>query len=238
MKRLFKLSLLTLILLAVLGVCLLSASIYTYSTLTKETLIARLSFDRTGNDRYELHLATRDGCDERTFEIYGDQWRLDAQFLKWKYWALLFGLDSQYRLDRVQGRYKDVSEQNTRREMAYDLAPDTSLDIVGVAAGLGPLNFLLDATYGSSTYQDIATDRAFYVYKTPTGIITRSEPEKQAGSERGRDGALPVDVSRACGARPGLWERISHWADAAVGAVLGRASAAERLFPAGTGPVH
>lgn len=238
MKRFVKLSLSALILLAFVGVCLLSASVYTYSTLTKETLIAELRFDRSGDDRYTLHLTTRGGCEQRSFQIYGDQWRLDAQFLKWKYWALLLGLDSQYRLDRVQGRYKDVAEQNSRHEMAYELAPDTSLDIVNLAAGLGPLNFLLDASYGSSTYQDIATNRVFYVYKTPTGIITRSQPEEQTAPARGADGALPVDVRRACGARPGVWERISRWADAAVGSVLGRASAAERLFPDGARRVH
>lgn len=221
MKRFIKISLLPLVLLGVVVVCLLSASVYTYSTLTKETRIAELQFQQMGQDRYALRLRTRGGCDEQTFTIFGDQWRLDAQFVKWKYWALLLGLDSQYRLDRIQGRYKDVTEQNTRREVAYDLAPSTSVDVVGVAEALGPLNFLLDASYGSSTYQDIATDRVFYVYKTTTGIITRSEPRPRPEGTPAA-GTLPVDVHRACGAPPGAWERISRWTDNVVASLLKR----------------
>src|SRR3970040_1257910 len=112
MRKLVTFSLLTVCILAGILVLLLSASIYTFNVLTDETVVAELWFDRTGNREYLAHLRTGNRCEERTFPVIGDQWRVDAEFVKWKYWALLFGLDSQYRLDRLEGRYGSAGEQN------------------------------------------------------------------------------------------------------------------------------
>ena len=216
MRRAFKLSLSLLVLLAAFGVVLLTATIYTYSTLTAETLIAELRFDRTGERQYLAHLQTGDRCAERTFPVFGDQWRVDAEFLKWKYWALLLGLDSQYRLDRLEGRYRAAAEQNSEPNVAHDLSEATAVDIVSLAERLGRWNFVLDATYGSSTYQDIDVDNIYYVYRTTTGIITRHEP-RPVQQERGEP--LSVTIDGACGG-PSLWRRFTEWTDDGVVAAL------------------
>lgn len=192
---------------------LFSASFYTYSVLTDEARIAELRFEQFGPRRYVATLLTGDGCVERMFEIYGDQWRIDAEFIKWKYWATLFGLDAQYRLDRLEGRYVSIEDQNSGPRLAHDLRPETSVDLVALSNGLGPLNVLVDTTYGSSAYQDIDVSRRFVVYRTQTGIITRSELLAQP--EPGVSG-LAVEINRGCGAGPGVWRRVSDWADAAV----------------------
>ena len=94
MRRIFKFSLLAVVLFAAVSLVLLTATVYTYDRLSAETLIAELRFDAMGERQYLAQLRTGDRCSERTFVVLGDQWRVDAQFLKWKYWALLFGLDS------------------------------------------------------------------------------------------------------------------------------------------------
>ncbi len=209
------------VLLAALAVVLLSASIYTFHQLTDETLIAELRFDRSGERQYAAHLRTGDRCEERELPIYGDQFRVDAEFLKWKYWALLFGLDSQYRLDRLEGRYASTAEQNTQPKLAHDLAEGTALDIVDVAGALGRWNFLIDATYGSSTYQDIDSANIYYVYRTQTGIITRTSPRPAPAQGL----PLEVEINRACGGEAPLWERVTKWTDDRV------ARGAMRLLP-------
>ncbi|HLF10417.1 MAG TPA: hypothetical protein VJA26_04320 [Gammaproteobacteria bacterium] len=213
MRKLVTFSLLTVCILAGLLVLLLSASIYTYSVLTDETVIAELRFDRTGNREYLAYLRTGNRCEEHVYPVVGDQWRVDAEFLKWKYWALLFGLESQYRLDRLEGRYRSVDEQNNNPNLAHDLGEGTAIDVVELASALGPVNFLTDATYGSSTYQDIDPRQVYYVSKTPTGIITRSAsrpvPERDAET-------LAIAIERGCGAQPTLWPRIVAWTDEAA----------------------
>jgi hypothetical protein len=216
MRRLFRVSLLLVLLFAAVSVVLLTATVYTYSRLTAETVIAELRFDATGARQYLAHLRTGDRCDERTYPVYGDQWRVDAEFLKWKYWALLFGLDSQYRLDRLEGRYRSAAEQNSEQKLAHDLGEKTAVDVVTLAESLGSWNFLLDATYGSSTYQDIDVDNVYYVYRTTTGIITRHEPRPVASPE---EDALTVTIDGACG-KPSKWRRFAEWTDDNVVAAL------------------
>jgi hypothetical protein len=205
MRRLIRISL-SLAVVAVLAfVLLISASIHTFRALTGETLIAEIEFDRAGDKRYRAHLRTGDFCSEQAFPLLGDQWRIDAQFLKWHYWAGLLGLESQYRLERLEGRYVDVNEQNQAPTLAHALAPPSAIDIGVFAGRLGGLNFLADASYGSSTYHDIDTGRVYLVYKSPTAIFTRSRPRAEAQAA----GGLAVVVRHGCGARPSLWARTA-----------------------------
>ena len=216
MRRAFKYSLSLVVILAALAVVLLAATVYTYDRLTAETLIAELRFDATGERQYVAYVRTGDRCEERTFPVLGDQWRVDAEFLKWKYWALLLGLDSQYRLDRLEGRYRSVAEQNSQPNVAHDLAERTAVDLVALAQSLGSWNFLLDATYGSSTYQDIDVGDVYYVYRTTTGIITRHEPRPVQPT----GGApLSITITGACG-EPSLWRRFTEWTDGSVVAAI------------------
>jgi hypothetical protein len=210
MRKLVQVSLFTICILVGLLALLLSASIYTYNALTNETVIAELRFDRTAPREYTAYLRTGNRCEERAYRVLGDQWRIDAQFLKWRYWALLFGLESQYRLDRLEGRYRAVDEENNNPNLAHDLRAGTALDVVTFADALGPLNFLADATYGSSTYQDIDPRLVYYVSNTTTGIISRSM--SRTTPERDAD-PLAIAIERGCGARRPLWPRIAEWTD-------------------------
>jgi len=137
--------------------------------------------------------------------------------LKWQYWALLLGLDSQYRLDRLEGRYRLVEDQNAAPKIAHDLGDDTAVDVVSIARTLGSWNFLLDATYGTSTYEDIDPARVYRVYRTTTGIITRSEP-RPTDSPPGEP--LSIDVTAACGAEPSMWRKVTRSTDGVAVALL------------------
>lgn len=210
MARLIKCSLLSIPVLLLLGLLLVSAWLHTWNSLTRESLIAELRFEPVAEKHFRALLATGDRCDVQPFEINGDQWRIDAHFIKWKYWASLLGLDAMYRLDRLEGRYSNITEQNLRHKLSHDLANDSAIDMVGVAEGLGRFNFLFDASYGSSTYHFIDTTRVYRVYRTQTGIITRSEA-LPAPADNG--GILSIEISLACDHDPGIWRRASAWLD-------------------------
>lgn len=213
MRRVFRISL-VLAVAAVTGfLLLLTASIYSFNVLTDESLIAEIEFDRTAGQSYIAYLRTGDFCAEGTYAVLGDQWRIDAQFLKWRYWASLLGLKSHYRLERLEGRYREVEQQNTRPKLAHGLAPASAIDIGGLAGRLGRLNFLVDASYGSSTYHDIDTNLTYLIYKSPTSIFTRSRPRASAQV----DGeALSVEVRHACSTEPGVLAKAAGWVNRAV----------------------
>jgi hypothetical protein len=197
-------------------VALFSGSLYTYSVLTDEALVAELRFTERGRQRFEATLITDDGCTLRTFELYGDQWRLDAQFLKWHNWALLLGLDAHYRLTRIEGRYSSIEDQNTRPNRAWALDDEPALDLAGLVSGTARWNFLVDSTYGSSTFLPIETGAVHRVYRTQTGLIARTA----ALPEYRREDSVTVEIRSACGGRPGAWERFTVWLDRSFGRVF------------------
>jgi len=207
MIRLLKLITLPVLILLIGAALLFTSWLYTFQRLTEEAPVAEISFDPIGDKVYRAHLSTGDRCRVDQFDIYGDQWRVDAQFVKWKYWATLLGLSSMYRLDRIEGRYEDVDEQNRARTKAYALPRATAIDATGIAAALGRLGFLLDASYGSSTFDHIDAEREYRIYKTQTGLITRSQPRSRAG------GGPSIDIDRACGGHGGGWRSFSDWFD-------------------------
>ena len=192
----------------VLLLSLFSVSYFGYSNLTSETRIAELSFTQIDTDEYLVNLATGDFCEVRSFAGLGDQWRLDASFLNWKYWAAALGCESKYRLDRLEGRYANVAMQNNRSGLSHKLGEPTLLDIARFSEGLGQFNFFADAAYGSSTFHDIDVTQIYDVYKTPTGIISRKREHPGIDFQQN---VLSIEINNACGSKPGVWFRFSYW---------------------------
>jgi len=141
----------------------------TYSALTEEELIASIIFNNENNQTkiYKATLYDADNSKIDDYIIYGDQWRIDAGFVKMKYWANVLGVDSRYTLNRFEGRYKNISEENTKKHKAYQIEDHQLIEY---------FSYFFDTTYGSSTYQDIALRTKYKVLKTQTGLMVREEP--------------------------------------------------------------
>lgn len=218
MRTVVKVSVLAVAAVGAVVTVLLSASVHTFHRLGDETIIAELTFDRTGEHEYTAFLRTGNRCEERMFPLVGDQWRIDAQFLQWRYWAAALGLDAQYRVDRLDGRFRPRQDDDGKPTISHPLPPTTALDVVEFAGKLGPLNFLVDSSSGSSPFQSFDTRRVYYVTKTADGIVTRTAPRAQAriGTE-----ALAIAIERGCSAPQPLWPRVAAWTDEMIASALG-----------------
>ncbi|MDC0598543.1 hypothetical protein OAP18_01675 [Gammaproteobacteria bacterium] len=192
-RRLVFLSLFVLI--ALLGM----SPFYIYEQFNTEVPVAKLEFQQISNQEFIAKLSQGDFCEQEQFAIFGDQWRLDASFMKWKGPAVALGLESRYRLDRLEGRYRIAAEQNTSKTMAHNLAPEVWLDIFEDKEVEGEPRYLIDTTFGTSVYLDIDTQKIYTVYKTEDGLIAKAEarpvPEYQ-------NGLLVIEVNRGCGMAP------------------------------------
>jgi len=147
---------------------------WTYTALTQETLIATVQFTKP-YDSSGFHIAHLNGENGKVvgdFNIYGEQWRIDAKFMKMKYWSNILKLDSRYVLERFEGRYKKNEDQNTKQNLSYDLGENTLLERFTLL-GWNPF---VDIEYGSSVYQEITLNQRFEIYKTPTGFVVRRAP--------------------------------------------------------------
>ena len=208
-RRLLRWGFRALAILCVAGVALLAGSpFYIYARFTREKPVAELFFRQIGPQHYIAYLATGDFCVIHSYPLYGDQWRIDASFLKWTNFGTLLGLDSRYRLDRLSGRYAAVAEENVRPHQAYDLAPEVLFDIFRLGAIGAKGARLADTEYGSSAYMDIDVTRRYIVYKSQSGLFARSEP---LAATRSADGRLTIRISRACGSKPGTIETVSRY---------------------------
>jgi hypothetical protein len=188
---------------------LCSAPFYVYGRFNAEQPIAEISFKQLDHKRYQAYLATGDLCSVQTYELHGDQWQLDASFVKWRGLGTLLGLESLYRLDRLSGRFADVSEQNAAAGLSYDVAPPVFIDVFPRQRGeRGLAGLLVDTHYGSSVYLDIDTTRRYRVYKTEDALIARAME-----SPADNPGEVTLVIDKACGRHSGLIARMVSMAN-------------------------
>jgi hypothetical protein len=188
-------------------VLLLASNLYTYHRLTSEAPIAELRFRQLAPFEFEATLAWGDFCSERKFVLYGDQWRLDAQFLKWRPWANLLGLDALYRIERLGGRYADTGLENSQAHLAHALHAADGPDLPALLARHDSVISPVDTLYGSSVYAAMDPGQLYRVYRGQSGLLVRQEP--LLGAAAGSSG-LTIAINKACGEEAGWLERLLH----------------------------
>jgi len=195
MRRLFWGASLTVLVLFGTSVLLLFTNIYTFNRLTDEAPIAKLRFTQLAPQKYAVELRSGDFCKAQTFVLYGDEWRIDARFLKWKPLANLVGLDAMYRLERLTGRYRTVSDENSNRHQAWRIGRQPGFDLFSYAKRDWKYWSPVDTFYGSSVYEAIDPEREFTVYRSQSGLLVRKTSAAPAHYE---DGALVIHIEKGC----------------------------------------
>lgn len=176
---------------AVVG--LLGLNVQTYHRLTYERQVASIEIRQKGPQLFDATV-TEPPSEQNpqgvtnTFELHGDEWRIEARVLKWKPWANVLGLDSQYRLDRFSGRYSDTQQELTAERSAYDIRPTRSsgLDLWPIAREYSEYLPVVDTLYGSGAYMPMSDGARFEVRITQNGLIAR--PTNEAAAEASSSG--------------------------------------------------
>jgi hypothetical protein len=181
---------------AALGAALLGQNVQTYSRLTYERPVASLSVRRLAPQYFEVTV-TQPAAEElpaRTavYPVNGDEWRMEAQVLKWKPWANIVGLDSQYRLDRLSGRYQNIEQERTGARSVHALYADAdprglpwSLSVWDVARKYRRYVDAVDTLYGSGAYMPMADGATYEVWITQSGLIARPTNEAARAASAG-----------------------------------------------------
>jgi hypothetical protein len=202
-KRVLLFPLVSLLFVAGAVLLLVGSNLYTFHRLTDESPIAELRFRKTGSQEYEATIAYGDFCHPEKHLLYGDQWRMDAQFLKWRPWANLLGFDSMYRVERLAGRYLDVQEENTRHHLSYELYPEEQLDLLLILDSYNGHLSPVDTLYGSSVYDAMQEDTLYRVYRTQSGLLARKSEPVDIDST-----GLTIEINKACGAETGWFRHL------------------------------
>jgi hypothetical protein len=155
-----------------------AVNLQTYSRLAYERPIAQIVFESRGPQRYRATLTRIPGGDMQMLVLAGDEWQLDARVLKWKGWANVIGFDSQYRLERVSGRYRDIEQEKHAERTVYGLSENPGADLWTLSTEYPKWLPFIDAVYGSATYLPMADGARYEVALTQSGLIAR--PVNQA----------------------------------------------------------
>lgn len=151
----------------------IATNLYTYARLTNEEPVADLIFKSTGPQRYQATLIRSPSGQMQVFAVNGDEWQLDARVLKWRGWATMLGMDAQYRLERLNGRYLDIEQERTAPRTVYGLSEALEHDLWKWAVDHPTWLPFVDATYGSATFLPMSDGARYRVTMSQTGLLAR-----------------------------------------------------------------
>jgi hypothetical protein len=152
---------------------LVASNLATYHRLTQEQDVLTIMFTRLGPQQYLARLSFEDGR-TASYEVNGDEWQVDARVLKWQSYAHLLGMEPQYRLERLSGRYLDPASGQS--VTSHELARDQGLDLWRLIRNYSlPL---ADTLYGSAVYLPMADRAEFSVSIAPAGLVARPVNER------------------------------------------------------------
>ena len=165
---------------AAAAVAMAALNVLTYHRLTYERPVATIELHKKGDRFFDATLteppieATAQET-SRTYEIHGDEWRIEARVLKWKPWANTLGLDSQYQLDRLSGRYEDTESELHAERSVYDLKPVSKyhLDLWKLARHDSRYAPMVDTLYGGGVFMPMRDGAKYEVWITQSGLIAR-----------------------------------------------------------------
>lgn len=169
---------------------LLVQNIQTYARLTYERPVATVQLRQLASRYFEVTVTqppilAGDLTRTAVYPVNGDDWRIEAQVLKWKPWANVLGLDTQYRLDRLSGRYEDIELERTGARSVHALTGgDAGTEILGttvpwkISAWDAARRYrhyvnAVDTLYGSAAYMPMADGARYEVWITQSGLIAR-----------------------------------------------------------------
>ena len=150
----------------------LSASTQGYRALTGEEIAMTVTTMPTGPRAFQAFVEFADGRDT-TLSVQGDQLLVDAHILKWRYIGNLLGLQTQYELDRLTGRYVDIEDQRQLESTIHSLKTNKPVDLYKLVGRFSFLALLVDAEYGSATYIGVQEPARFQVTVSTTGLLVR-----------------------------------------------------------------
>lgn len=158
---------------------LLASNLYTYQRLVYEQAVAEVSFERLSEQQYRAEINALDSDFQQVVNLMGDEWQLDAQVLTWQGMATLLGMDANYRLHRIAGRYLDIDEEQQRPRSVFSLLNKPAMvesekfDMWQLAHKYQDLLHWIDASYGSAVFLPMTDGAKYSVAISRTGLIAR-----------------------------------------------------------------
>ena len=162
-------------------------NVQTYARLTYERPIATITLDQVGPQHFSAELSYPEGAQvpadqPAAYDIHGDEWRIEARVLRWKPWANVLG--GAGAVVGVPGARENVVLAPERS--AYDLRPESRVDLWALGREYDILSGAVDTFYGSGAAMPMADGAQYDVWITQSGLIARpTNPQAEEASAGG-----------------------------------------------------
>ncbi len=112
-------------------------NLQTYKALTKERIVAEISFEKVSGDEdtYTVNMVLDGGQEIREKGFIGDEFQLSARVIRFAPLEQILGYDSVYRLEVMESRYADrYNVQRVSQAVSYGkkLHEEAGLDVYGL----------------------------------------------------------------------------------------------------------
>lgn len=119
-----------------------------YRLLDEEAPVVDVDAHILSPQRWTVTLSWPDAA-TRKVQLDGDDWRIEAVVLKWKF---LVGLPPLYRLDRIDGRYDDAAKEQNAPRTVVALGSADGFDLLDLHRQYPRALPMVDAVYGSGAF--------------------------------------------------------------------------------------
>ncbi len=152
--------------------------VQSYLGLTGDIKVARVHAIQLANAHHEMSVEliqyNKDGhqLSDQTYGVNGDEWMLQADFIKFPTWLNIVGLHSGYKLTRLEGRFDDPNLESNSKHVVITLNGGDDNFFQTMRAQRGWINPFVDAAYGSATF--VPADGTYDVFASQTGLYAKA----------------------------------------------------------------
>ncbi len=105
----------------------------------------------------------------QTFTLSGDRWEIGAHIMKWTPRTIQLGVHTAYRLDRIQGAYQQIEDENQRPHQAVSLSPGRDW-VWSLLTRYGQHLPFIEAVYGNSVSNPAQPGDRYEIRVTTSGL--------------------------------------------------------------------
>ena len=150
----------------------------TYSQLTAQETIFRVSVKESGENKFLVRLTSDDLNKEYLLE--GDQWQVDFRLIRFSPVVSMVGASYLYQASRLSNRYVSIEDQRTKPLHFHSLREGKAVspDLWDYLKKYSNILPMIDTTFGSSVFMPLKADAEYEILIGFSGLVVKATNEE------------------------------------------------------------